>query len=212
LNHEVCAVDLQSRKVRTTNGLEFGWDALLTSMPLPYFCLKTGEPSLVQAARHLTHSSTVSVNIGIRGTVAVPLQGSHWVYIPDRTIPIYRVGVYSNISPGVCSGGHSAIYAEVGLPSEQLGELDYPALQEKVIAAMEHIGWLDRRSIDCVVTHALHCAYVHHTAAAQMVLEQICEHLRKVEVYPIGRYGRWDYISMEDSIHDGLSTAAKVMT
>ena len=211
VNHEVCAVDLERQKLCTTGGREVAWDALLTSVPLPSFCRMTGEPQLVQAATQLTHSATLSMNIGLRGRVAVPLRELHWAYIPDPTIPFYRVGVYSNISEGLCSPGHSAIYVEVGLQADRLAELDRLALQNDVIAALEGLGWLDRGKVECVVAHMLHCAYVHHTPEAPVLVEKIFERLSQARVYPIGRYGRWDYTSMEDSIDDGLATAAKIL-
>jgi protoporphyrinogen oxidase len=212
LNQEVCTVDLERRSVCTTGGLKIAWDALLTSMPLPSFCHMTGEPELVQAAKRLTHSATICVSIGMRGKVAPPLQETHWVYVPDAEIPFYRVGVYSNISEGTCSHGRAAIWAEFGVPADQLVESDLLTVQEDVITALERLGWLERGNVECVVMHVLHCAYVHHTPEAEVLVGQIFKRLSDSGVWPVGRYGRWDYNSMEDSFYDGLSTAARVLT
>ena len=68
----------------------------------------------------LSHSSTISFNIGLRGPLRPEFEGIHWLYVPDRTIPFYRVGFYSNIGKGACTPGRSALYVEVGLPSEEV--------------------------------------------------------------------------------------------
>ena len=211
VNQDICAIDLKRRRVRTRGGLEIFWDTLMTSLPLPAFCFLTGEPELIQRAKQLTHSTTICVNIGLRGEVAPSLRGRHWVYVPDRKIPFYRVGVYSNISKGTCAPGRSALYAEVGIPAEQLKKLDLFALQKNVINALERLGWIDRSKIECTVAHTLDCAYVHNTPEAEIAVQQILTRLASAGVWPIGRYGRWDYTSMEDSISDGISTAEKVL-
>lgn len=210
-NQEIGSINLATRTIRTVAGLETDWDALLTSIPLPAFCRLTGDPTLVDAARQLTHSATVTVNIGLRGHVAEPLQDRHWVYVPDRSLPIYRVGVYSNISEGTCAPGHAALYAEVGMPADRIAELDLLKVQDEVLSCLGQIGWLDQSAVECVVTHVLKCAYVHHTPAAEELVGQVFDRLSQAQVFPIGRYGRWDYTSMEDSIDDGLSTAAKML-
>jgi protoporphyrinogen oxidase len=212
LNTDIAAIDLNGHKLRTKDGREFTWDALLTSIPLPAFCRLTQEPDLIRAANMLTHSSTVSVNIGLDGEVPAALSGLHWVYVPDRKIPFYRVGMYSNICEGVCSPGKTALYAEVGLSSEQARSLDLRVVQTTVIEGLERLGWLRISSIECVVTHVLTCAYVHHTSDALRLVPLITSRLLEANVHPIGRYGRWDYTSMEDSIYDGHSTAARVIS
>ena len=52
----------------------------------------------------------------------------------------------------------------------------------------------------CVVTHTLRCAYVHHTNDRDRLVNAVLERLRGRDVVPIGRYGLWDYTSMEDSM------------
>ena len=69
-------------------------------MPLKQLCQITGDEELIAAGRKLSHSSTISFNIGLRGAVRPEFRDVHWIYVPDRDIPFYRVGFYSNISRG----------------------------------------------------------------------------------------------------------------
>jgi protoporphyrinogen oxidase len=210
-NQEVAAVDLSRRRLATTTGEERSWDVLFSSIPLDSLCRSTGDPELVAAAAHLSHSSTVSFNIGLRGPLAADLRDLHWVYVPDRSIPFYRVGVYSNISRQACTPGCVALYAEVGLPGGTVSADLVGGLQERVIGALERLGWIDRAAVVCLVVHVIRHAYVHHTPSREAVLDRIFTRLRECGVYPIGRYGCWDYTSMEDSLDSASRTVREVL-
>jgi protoporphyrinogen oxidase len=204
VNQNVSAVDLDARTLTTTTGETYRWSVLFTAMPLKQLCEITGDEALVAAASKLTHSSTISFNIGLRGTLRAEFQDLHWIYVPDRAIPFYRVGFYSSISKGVCAPDHSAIYAEVGLSPEDADRTDLVKdLQPDVLRKLEELGWIRSRDVVCVLTHIIRCAYVHHTKDRDYLVSSIVERLRKADVIPIGRYGLWDYTSMEDSIESG---------
>jgi protoporphyrinogen oxidase len=211
-NQKVTALDLSARKMRTRSGESFGWDYLFSSMPLKSLCQITNDPDLRAAGQKLSHSSTVSFNIGLHGPLRPEFEGAHWIYIPDRSIPFYRVGFYSNISQGTCTPGHSAMYVEVGMPSEEVQTIDLVKdLQPKVIASLENLGWIDSRAVACVVIHVIRHAYIHHTESRDRLVESVLARLHQFEVYPFGRYGLWDYTSMEDSMESARSTVQEVV-
>lgn len=201
LNQDVVAVDLRKKQLRTAGGQVFGWDEMYSSIPLKLLCEMTVDEELAAAARELSHSSTISFNIGVRGRSQPQFNDVHWVYVPDRSIPFYRVGFYSNIGNGTCTPGYSALYVEVGLPSDDVDKLDLVHdIQPRVIQSLEGLGWLDARDIMCVVIHVMRHAYVHHTPRRDQVLATILARLREACIVPVGRYGLWDYTSMEDSM------------
>jgi protoporphyrinogen oxidase len=211
LNQEVVSVDLQRRSLQTATGEVFRWDSLLFSLPLKSFCQITNEQELVRAGEQLSHSSTVSFSLGLKGEPPPSLRDTHWIYVPDVEIPFYRVGFYSNISSGNCSPGYSSLYVECGFPGGEAARVDITGeLQSKVLRHLERLGWLDPNSIVCLTAHVIPCAYVHHTPTRAALVEEIFQHLQGFGVYPIGRYGLWDYINMEDSIDSGLSTANRL--
>ena len=110
----------------------------LSSIPLKDLCEMTNDEELVHASAELSHSSTISFNIGLRVPVRPEFKGVHWVYVPDREIPFYRVGFYSNIGDGVCAPGCSAMYIEVGLPSEDVDQDQLVHdLQPRVMSSLE---------------------------------------------------------------------------
>ncbi len=208
---EVVEVDLRSRTVRTRSGSTWTWDVLLSSMPLRTLCEITTDDELREWARELTHSSTISINLGIRGALAPELHAAHWIYVPDRSIPFYRVGVYSNISRGMCPLNCASLYVEVGVPGDELADVDVAGdLQPRVLEALSALGWLRIDSVSCSVVHVMRCAYVQHTPGRERVFDSINERLAAHAVFPIGRYGLWDYTSMEDSIFSAISTVQRI--
>ncbi len=204
---EISAIDLDRRAVRTSAGRSIEWERMFPSIPLKTLCTLTRDARLTQAAAKLSHSSTISFNFGVRGKLPSSLKDAHWVYVPDREIPFYRFGCYSNISSAMSSPGMSAVYVEVGVPGEEIDGVDIVSkTQQGVITALEALGWVRSEDIICAVTHVIRCAYVHHTPERDQLVEEILSRLNAFGIYPIGRYGLWDYVGMEDSISSALST------
>lgn len=211
-NEEIVQLDLERRSVKTRSGNEYGWDYMLPSLPLKTLCAMSGDDWLMAAAGKLSHSSTISFNFGIRGELPVTLKDAHWIYVPDRSIPFYRLGCYSNISSAMSSLGYSSVYVEAGVPGCDIDHIDIAGdLQPKVIAAIDALGWVRPEDIVCSVTHVIRCAYVHHTAEREAVAHKIRSRLAQFGIYPIGRYGLWDYTGMEDSIESALSTVRSLL-
>jgi protoporphyrinogen oxidase len=166
---------------------------------------------LITNAEGLSHSATISFNIGLRGPLPFQFEGVHWIYVPDRDIPFYRVGFYSNISNGTCAPGCNALYVEVGISPEDADRVDLVRhLQPDVLCWLEKLGWINSKDVVCVVTHIIRCAYVHHTTGRDRAVSSILERLREHEVFPIGRYGLWDYTSMEDSMESARAAVLEV--
>ena len=208
VNQDVVSVNLRDKTVCTKTGGTFSWDAILSSIPLKDLCEMTNDEELTSAAVELSHSSTISFNIGIRGPLHPDFEGIHWLYVPDRATPFYRVGFYSNIGKGTCAPGHSAVYVEVGMPGEEVDRANIVRdLQPKVMKSLENMGWINSQDVVCVVVHVMRHAYVHLTPQRDNAVATILKRLRESGVFPIGRYGLWDYTSMEDSMESAVASA-----
>ena len=210
LNHRVQHVDLSKRTLTTYDHKEIEWGALFVSMPLNRLCSMSGDRELERAGEKLTAGRVIAFNYGIEGSVPELLEGVHWIYVPDRGVPFFRVGFYSNISAGTCAPGFHSMYVEVSVAH---GEAE-PAtleLEQQVIAHLEKLGWLDPGRIRAKAIHRLDPAYVHHTPERVEVIDSILSRLRDADVHPIGRYGTWDYVGMEDSIVGGMKAVEEVL-
>jgi hypothetical protein len=110
----------------------------------------------------------------------------------------------------MCPPDCASLYVEVSSSGEELENLDVAGtIQPRALQALSDLGWLEIGSVRCSVTHIIRCAYVHHTRNREDVVANIMKRLSQYDVYPIGRYGLWDYISMEDSICSGISTVQR---
>lgn len=206
------ALDLERRTLRTSGGRTFRWNQLFSSIPLNDLCAISNEPFLRETGRTLSHSSTISFNIGLRGPLPPELHNIHWVYVPDRSIPFYRVGFYSNIGSGTAAAGTSSMYVEVGVTPDALDDLNMVGeLQAEVLDALTGLGWLDPRHVVCTAVHQIRHAYVHHTDDRNSTVARIFERLAAGGIRPIGRYGQWDYTSMEDSIDSAINAVNEAL-
>ena len=184
---------------------------MISSVPLKSLCQMTNDEELIRASQGLSHSSTVSFNIGLRCPLRPEFEGIHWLDVPDRAIPFYRVGFYSNIGSGMSTPGHSALYVEVGMSPEEVDRTNLTRdLQPKIMKSLEELGWVEARHVVCSVVHVMRHAYIHHTPHRDKALSTIFTRLREASVLPVGRYGLWDYISMEDSMESARATVTRL--
>lgn len=198
---EVARVDWRHNRVIAMSGEEFAYDELMSCIPLNHLCRMT--EGLEAYAPSLTHSQTVVLNLGVRGPVPEALEGVHWIYVPEQTYPFYRVGIYSNFSTGMVPMGCHSFYVEMGAPGDAQPHLY--TLQQNVMEKLDALGWLRTRDLVCSVLTTISCAYVHHTPERDAVMEVLLPRLKELRITPIGRYGTWDYTSMEDSIYGGIA-------
>ena len=212
LLEEITEIDVVHKQVKTSKGNEWRWDKLISTMPLKELCKCTNDKELIELGRRLSHSSTIVFNFGIRGRLKKGLEEAHWIYIPDKAIPFYRVGFYSNISKAICPKDCSSIYVEVGKSGVESDTADISTnLQNRVVKNLEDIGWIDPGSIICSAVHIIEFAYVHFCKDYDAVVPLILNKLKSYDIFPLGRYGKWDYTSIEDCILDAISTVKKLI-
>jgi protoporphyrinogen oxidase len=206
LPQDVVNINLRDRRLRTKDNNTIAWDTVFSSIPLKSLCEMTEDPELISESANLSYSSTISFSIGMEDSLPHDFENIHWIYVPDRNIPFYRVGFFSNIGKGMTTPGYIAMYVEVGLPSGAVAQTNLvDDLQPRVIRSLEKLGWVDSRKIVCVAMHVIPHAYIHHTPQRDSAVDTILSRLHDYSIYPIGRYGLWDYTSMEDSMESARS-------
>jgi len=189
--------------------IEFGgerlaYDALVSTLALPDLVeLTLDAPDAVrEAAGRLRCSPLRYVNVAL--DVPTPLNGNHWIYVPEARFPFYRVGSASNAVPGLAPEGRSSLYVELAN--------DHEASEAEIVASLasflKEIGSIEHeRQIRFAAFREHRWGYVifdRHCADARAT---ILDFFASRGVHSIGRYGGWTYNSMEDAILDGLRTA-----
>jgi protoporphyrinogen oxidase len=194
-------IDLKRRRLRLSDGSRLQFGRLVSCAPLPVLVRMTkGVPDVVRAAaRRLRCASVFNLNLGIRDRG----ETRHWVYVPSDRFAIYRFGFASNFSRCMAPSGMANVYTELSYRGQRP---DPRALRRRVLRDLSAIGII--RSPDDVVVSAEfdirygYPIYDAHRKAAVAAIRRFFEHR---EIFPIGRYGRWEYSSMEDAILQGIS-------
>jgi protoporphyrinogen oxidase len=202
-------IDLKKKYVRLHNGREETFDALVSSLPLPilYRMLHDAPAALKHAAQKLNAISVLNINIGIDRP---NISDQHWIYFPEGQFIFSRVGFPMNFSRAVAPAGASSMYIEITHPIQETPNVEEAF--ERSLADLRKCGIL-RESDRILTRHVLdiRCAYVVFDQHRQTHLNTLIEYLESRGVYTTGRYGRWDYYSMEDSILSGKASAEAIV-
>lgn len=191
-------IDLQSREVITSHG-QYPFDRLYSSIPLDETLKCIGDGwSGFEASKKLTCASVLSFQIGVVGETPQDLQDRHWIYVADPKIPFHRVGIYSNFNTAMAPKGAYNVYVEVGVKKDS--PIDIQALTKDVLHHLDQLGWVKTSQIEVLLTHKIRHGYVHFNHAWQSTVPGLIADLQAEGIHMIGRYGTWDYISMEDGV------------
>ncbi len=196
-------IDL-ARRVLVFDDEEVPFDVLVNSIPLPALLrllVKLPEP-VAEAASSLRSTRLHYFDLGLRVPNPNPY---HWVYVPEDKYPFYRVGCYSHFSDKLAPPGKSSLYVEL---ADRRAPNPERAL-EGVVAGLRELGLLrSAEDIELSRLRTIDYAYViydHHYRAALDVIEPF---LVEQRIISSGRYGAWNYSSMEDALLMGRSAAS----
>jgi len=157
---------------------------------------------LTQAA-HLRCTTLRYLNIGARGR---PPADWHWIYVPEKRYPFYRVNVFSTAMPSMAPPGCSSICVEMA----DRGPIS-DAVVRDTAAALVAAGALGH--VDDVVfaePKQIEYAYVVFDRHYYEATRAIFSFLEKNAIFPRGRYGAWTYNAMEDCVLAGREVASVI--
>lgn len=133
-------------------------------------------------------------------------KGLHWIYVPEEKYPFYRVGCYSNFSAALAPPNKACFYVELSERTEP----NMSELMPRVSAGLTELGLIEKpEDIEFARLRKIDWAYVvfdHHYFPALETLSPFYEQARIINA---GRYGGWNYSSMEDALLFGRDAAAK---
>ncbi len=202
LRREVGAVDWRGRTIRVGDEV-VGYDALVSTLPISVLVdrLIDAPDAVRAAASRLRCSHLYYLDVALDGPCERPL---HWVYVPEERYPFYRVGCYSNFSAALAPPGCANLYVE--LADRAAPDLD--ALLPRVAADLVELGLVaSPRAIRFARLRRLDHAYVLFDHAYFASLDVIRPFLADHGILSVGRYGGWNYSSMEDALIFGRDAA-----
>ncbi|MDG2051690.1 MAG: FAD-dependent oxidoreductase [Myxococcota bacterium] len=208
LSHDVVSIDPQSRQLRVrTHGKELGISyesGCVATLPLPNtirLCTDA-PPDLLRNINRLHYNRVRSVMVGVRG----PRHENTglWRYYADESLIFSRLAFMTEFDPLMAPSDGFGILAEVTEPAEDPKTPD-AKIAEKVIADIRRVGWI-RPLDEILVTRVLTIspAYVVFSHDTRNILAEAKSFLTERQIEPLGRYGRWEYSSIESVIRDGF--------
>ena len=201
LNARVVRIDVGKREVVTASGERFGYEHLITTIPLTELIRFSGQSHLQPTAdRGLLYSASYIFGIGLRGKPRDELATKCWMYCPEDNCPFYRVTVFSNYSP--CNvpdiNTHWSLMTEVSESSHKA--VNQRELLEEVIQGALNTRLIDKRE-DIVSTWSFRAGYGYPTPGLHRdeALAELIPFFEERGVYSRGRFGLWKYeVSNQD--------------
>jgi protoporphyrinogen oxidase len=211
LGRAVSRVDPLRRRVILDGGEGIEYERLISTLPLDSLLrllspLPAGIPR--EASEKLRAVRVINVNLGVDRREVLPC---HWVYFPEERFPFYRVGSPTSYSRGVAPGGCSSLYVEVARRRDE--PLDEERIMEEVREGLERAGIL--RASDKILAREvliLDPAYVIYDHFRRQALPGILQELKRHEILSTGRFGAWEYGSMESAMKQGREAALMLAT
>jgi protoporphyrinogen oxidase len=200
----VRSIHPEERWVETADGARIGFTNLISTAPLDrLLSLLVAAPEEVLAAgRRLRCTALDYYDLGVDRPA---LGGLHWLYLPDRRLPMYRIGSYSNAVPGLAPPGCSSLYVETSCGRRT----DPDSVLDRVLEILSGLGGpaVGRENVVVWRKRRIEHAYVVYDHFYQGATDSIRAYLEAVRLHSIGRYGRWVYSAMEDALIDGMQAA-----
>lgn len=196
-------VDPIARLVTTDTGEEHRYRELVSTLPLPALLRALGPlpPDLSRDLDELRASSVTVVQIGARETGDA--LKAHWTYFPDPEVPFYRLVRLEQISPDLAPAGGCSLLLECS-------GLEAPA-RASTLALLVRLGVLKTTAIDHWGVVTVPCAYVLFRPGHAARMQRLRAYLGEVGVRSVGRYGRWEYANIEQTIASGFEAALDLL-
>ena len=146
----------------------------------------------------LPYTSVLVINIGAYPGPTFP--DHHWLYVPFCKSGFYRVGFYSNVDKTKAPEGMVSLSIEMAFKPCKYEDLDIEKITFDVIKELQDWGWIG--AVAVVDPTWVECAYtwLYDKDDAKKEIEWLATQ----GIISTGRYGKWKFQGMTQSIEDGL--------
>ncbi len=196
-------IDVKAKEVFFADGSVEPYENLISTLPLNQMLEMT---ELAVEAAPDPYTSVLVLNIGaVRGENC---PNDHWLYNPDATSGFHRVGFYSNVDPLFLpkssreKSDRVSIYVErayLGGVKPTNEEINRYA--DAVIKELQDWGFIGNTEV--VDPTWIDVAYTWSLPKSNWK-PKVLKILEQNNIYQIGRYGRWIFQGIADSIRDGF--------
>ncbi len=205
LGENIIGINMKEKWIETKKGRRFYYKNLVSTIPLVQLkdIILGIDTRLKREFLKLKHISVLNINLGINRE---PLSLKDWIYFPENNFIFYRVGFPMNFAPRSTPKGHSSIYVDISYSDWR--PINKEKAKEKVRDDLIKVGILDERDSAVVIdNNDIKYAYILYDKNYSSSRKKILAYLRKNSIHPAGRFGAWQYLSMEGCFLEGKQVA-----
>jgi len=202
VNKAVVHIDPQARIATTSDGSQYQWEFLISTIPLPILVrmVEGTPPDIIARADQLEYMSLRVELLLTKRPLTTPIQR---IYVASPNIPPHKIALNHNSSEYLRQQPHHAITAEVSLSEQKPVNVD--EIAPKTIDFLVRCGVLD--SADDIIWSGhvdVKYAYPVYTQARPVLLDSIRGWLGQYQIYTLGRFGDWEYINSDKCVMKAL--------
>jgi protoporphyrinogen oxidase len=201
-------IDIKKRVIEFVNGESLPYDEVISTLPLNKVMQMTG---IKIDGDPYPSPAVLVINIGALRGPRCP-KNDQWVYIPESKTGFHRVGFYDAVDTSFLPKSHRAkhdrasIYVEKAYPQGyKPTKKELEEVCQKTIEELQAWGWIGE--VEAYDPTWIETAYTWAWPNSNWK-ERAVKELQKHGIYQIGRYGRWIFQGIADSIKDGLMIGA----
>ena len=187
-------VALDEKMVVFADGEVVKYDKLISTIPLDQLLKRCG-----QNKYELPYSSVLVINIGAERGVNYP--DEHWLYVPFSQSGFYRLGFYTNVNKKKAPEGMVSVSAEIAIRNLEYADLPIDSMCAEVVSELQSWRFIDE--VRVVDPTWVRCAYTWNRTPEER--EVYLQSLATQGVISTGRYGKWKFQGMSESIMDGFN-------
>jgi protoporphyrinogen oxidase len=201
-NCQIIEIDLRKKEIKMASGNTERFDYLISTIPLPEigYIIKRLPRHICSLIKKLRWNSIFNLNLGIEKKDTF---GRHWIYFPEKEFCFFRVGFPHNFSSCITPHNKNSLYVEVSYSKER------PIDKNKIISHIKEdlkkanlINQDDRIYVQDA--NDIKYGYPIYDRNYNFIRTGILKFLSQNNTLSCGRYGSWRYMSIEDSILDGM--------
>jgi protoporphyrinogen oxidase len=203
-------IDAAKKKVFFSDGTALSYHKLISTIPLSKLCEITG---IRANSKPDPYTSALVLNIGARRGDRCP--DSHWVYLPKNDLGFYRIGFYSNVESSFLprsarrNNSRVGIYIERAfLPGDKPTAREIDRYRKAVLHRLRAWGFIG--ATEAVCADWISVAYTWSRPGSRW-RENTLKVLKSRGIDSIGRYGRWHFEGIADSIKEGLAAGEEAI-
>ncbi|MFC1522189.1 FAD-dependent oxidoreductase [Elusimicrobiota bacterium] len=196
----VLRISLKNKMIRLESGEDLPYNSILSTLPLHNMMEMTG----LRTSAPDPCTSVLVLNIA--GTRGRKCPRSHWLYTPESASGFHRTGFYSNVERDFVPGRRKdlvSFYIEFSFRENRKPSQDKISLiAKRTEAELKRLKWMGD-AIICDPTW-IDAAYTWSYPDSTWK-ERSIKALKAHNILSIGRYGRWVFQGIAESIKEGLA-------